>query len=41
MQVVLFEASREIVDANLEQAGLHLEGPDGPVLAGLALPYAL
>jgi len=40
-QVVLFEASREIVDANLEQAGLHLEGPDGPVLAGLALPYAL
>jgi folate-binding Fe-S cluster repair protein YgfZ len=40
-QVVLFEASREIVDANLDQAGLHLEGPGGRILSGLALPYAL
>jgi hypothetical protein len=40
-QVVLFEASREIVDENLDQAGLHLEGPDGRILSGLALPYAL
>jgi len=40
-QVVLFEASREIVDENLDQAGLQLEGPGGRVLSGLALPYAL
>ena len=40
-QMVLFEASREIVDENLGQAGLHLEGPGGRVLSGLALPYAL
>jgi hypothetical protein len=39
--VVLFEASREIVEATLDQAGLHLEGPYGRVLSGLALPYAL
>lgn len=40
-QVVLFEASRDIVDEHLDQGGLHLDSPGGQVLTGLALPYAL
>ena len=39
--VVLFEASREIVDEHLDQAGLHLDAPNGRTLSGLPLPYAL
>jgi len=39
-QVVLFEASRDIVDEHFDQARLHLESQSGRILTGLALPYA-
>jgi len=39
VQVVLFEASRDVVAQHLANATLRMVGPDGDSMHGLALPY--
>jgi len=39
IQVVLFEASRDVVAQHLANATLRMVGPDGDSMHGLALPY--
>ncbi|NBS94756.1 MAG: folate-binding protein [Betaproteobacteria bacterium] len=41
VQVVLFEASREVVAQHLAKATLRMESPDGDPIHGIALPYDL